>query len=111
MFRAGIEVIAFVLFAFAAGCATAAKATLENRFQAIGIPEKTAVCMVGELSETLPSDDLNDLARYSMRVSRADTTAAAIGELTKMDNPRAVAAVGQAAFACVTGFNFGGNRR
>ncbi|MEM6414125.1 MAG: hypothetical protein AAF720_05655 [Pseudomonadota bacterium] len=87
-----------------AGCATAARYTLEDRFQAIGIPEKTSVCMVDELDESLNDNDLTALAKYTTRISRASSTTAAIQELVKIDNPRAVAAIGQAGFTCVTGF-------
>jgi len=85
-------------------CASVATATLENRFQAIGIPAGTADCMVGDLSENLSNDDLQDLARYTVGLSRANSTAAAIQSLLNIDNPRAVVAVGKAGFSCVTGF-------
>ena len=87
-----------------AACATAAKYTLNDRFQAIGIPTDVTTCMVDDLEERLSSEDLQDLARYTLSVSRADTTRAAIGELMKIDNPRAVTAIGRAGFSCVTGF-------
>ncbi|MGE0408768.1 MAG: hypothetical protein AB7P23_05840 [Amphiplicatus sp.] len=85
-------------------CATLARATLEDRLQAIGIPAGTAECMVDDLGERLSEDDLQDLARYTLRLSRAETTAAAVRSLMEIDNPRAVAAVGRSAAACVTGF-------
>ncbi|MEO0399582.1 MAG: hypothetical protein AAF224_09215 [Pseudomonadota bacterium] len=88
----------------AAGCATAARVTLEDRFQAIGIPQDTAVCMVNDLDQELDTNDLTDLAQYTLRISRASSTSAALGELLKIDNPRAVAAIGKAGFSCVTGF-------
>ncbi len=84
-------------------CATAARVTLEDRFQAIGIPKSTAVCMVDDLSDNLDQSDLNDLAKYTLRISRAPSTSAAVQELLKIDNPRAVAAIGTAAFGCATG--------
>ena len=85
-------------------CATVAKATLEDRFQEIGIPEGTAVCMVDDLDKRLSDDDLSDLARYTVRLARADSTVEAIRSLLRIDNPRAVAAIGAAALGCVTGF-------
>ncbi|PQA85487.1 hypothetical protein CW354_21320 [Marinicaulis flavus] len=87
-----------------AGCATAARYTLQDRFRAIGIPAGTADCMVDELDERLSSEDLQDLARYTLRLSRADSTLAAIRSLMTIDNPRAVTAVGSSGVACVTGF-------
>lgn len=87
-----------------AGCATVARATLEDRFQAIGIPEKIALCMVDDLDRNLSNDDLQDLARYTLRLSRAETTMAAVRSLMTIDNPRAVAAVGRAGVSCITGF-------
>ena len=86
-----------------AGCATAARYTLQDRFRAIGIPADTADCMVDELDERLSSEDLQDLAQYTVRLSRADTTMAAIRSLMKIDNPRAVTAIGASGVSCVTG--------
>lgn len=90
--------------AAATSCATAARVTLENRFQAIGIPAGTADCMVGDLEQRLSSDDLQDLARYTLQLSRADSTMAAVRSLMTIDNPRAVTAIGRSAVQCVTGF-------
>ncbi len=87
-----------------AGCATAARYTLQDRFRGIGIPPNTADCMVDELDERLSSEDLQDLASYTLRLSRADSTLAAIRSLMSIDNPRAVTAVGASGVACVTGF-------
>lgn len=87
-----------------ASCATAARATLENRFEAIGLSPKMASCMVDDLDQRLDDSDLRDLARYTVGLSRADTPLQAIDTLMDIDNPRAVAAVGRAAFSCVTGF-------
>lgn len=87
-----------------AGCATVAKVTLKDRFQAIGIPAATAECMVDDLDRRLSDDDLEDLARYTVRVGRAPSTTDAIRELMKIDNPRAVTAIGRSALKCVTGF-------
>lgn len=86
-----------------AGCATAARVTLQDRFRAIGLPADTADCMVDELDERLSNEDLQDLARYTLRLSRADTTMAAIRSLMTIDNPRAVAAIGASGVSCVTG--------
>ncbi len=85
-------------------CATVARATLEDRFQAIGIPKDTALCMVDDLDERLSDDDLEDLARYTINVARAPTTTEAVRALMRIDNPRAVTAVGKSALQCVTGF-------
>ncbi|MEX0643725.1 MAG: hypothetical protein WD076_00320 [Parvularculaceae bacterium] len=87
-----------------ASCATAAKVTLEDRFQAIGIPAGTAECMVDDLDQRLSDDDLEDLARYSIGLARAKSTADAVRSLMQIDNPRAVAAIGKSAVGCVTGF-------
>jgi hypothetical protein len=86
-----------------AGCATAARYTLQDRFRAIGMPADTADCMVDELDERLSSEDLQDLAQYTVRLSRADTTMAAIRSLMTIDNPRAVTAIGASGVSCVTG--------
>jgi hypothetical protein len=87
-----------------AACATAARVTLQDRFQAIGIPKETALCMVDDIDQRLSDDDLQDLARYTLQVARAPSTIEAIRALMRIDNPRAVSAVGRAAVQCVTGF-------
>ncbi len=89
----------------AAACATAARATLQDRFEAIGLSPRMASCMVDDLDERLSDEDLRDLARYTVGLSRADTPLQAIDSLLEIENPRAVAAIGRSAFACVTGFN------
>ena len=85
-------------------CATAARYTLQDRFRAIGIPAGTADCMVDELDERLSDEDLQDLARYTFSLARADTTLGAIRSLMDIDNPRAVAAVGRSGIVCVSDF-------
>ena len=86
-----------------ASCATAARYTLQDRFRAIGLPSDTADCMVDELDQRLTDDDLADLARYTLRLARADSTLDAIRSLMTIDNPRAVSAIGSSGVACVTG--------
>lgn len=87
-----------------AACATGAKMTLQNRFEAIGLSPRMAECMVDDIDDRLSDRDLRDLARYTVGLSRADSPVEAIDSLLEIDNPRAVAAIGRAAFACVTGF-------
>lgn len=88
-----------------AACATAARVTLRDRFEAIGLSPRMAGCMVDDLDERLSDEDLRDLARYTVGLSRADTPLKAIDSLLEIENPRAVAAIGRAAFGCVTGFD------
>lgn len=83
--------------------ATAARLTLQDRFRAIGIPATTADCMVDELEQRLSAEDVQDLARYTVRLARADSTLAAIRSLMTIDNPRAVTAIGASGISCVTG--------
>lgn len=90
---------------FVASCATAAQLTLQDRFRAIGIPAGTTDCMVDELEQRLSNEDVQDLARYTLQLSRADSTFVAIQSLMRIDNPRAVTAVGRSAVGCVTGFS------
>jgi hypothetical protein len=59
--------------------------------------------MVDELDERLTNEDLQDLAQYTLRLSRADSTLAAIRALMTIDNPRAVTAIGASGVSCVTG--------
>lgn len=95
---------AALAIALLASCATAARVTLNDRFRAIGLSAKMADCMVDDLDQRLDNRDLQDLARYTVGLSRADTPLEAVESLMKIDNPRAVAAIGRAAFSCVTGF-------
>lgn len=95
---------AALALALLASCATAARVTLNDRFRAIGLSAKMADCMVDDLDQRLDNRDLQDLARYTVGLSRADTPLEAVESLMKIDNPRAVAAIGRAAFSCVTGF-------
>lgn len=86
-------------------CATVATATLDNRLQALGLPEGTADCMATDLNENLSREDVIDLTQYTFTLSRVDTPVAAVRALMNIDNPRAVTAVGKAGFKCVrTGF-------
>ena len=87
-----------------AGCATAARYTLQDRFRAIGLPDQTADCMVDELDQRLSGEDLTDLAQYTLRLSRSNSTMAAIRALMAIDNPRAVTAIGASGVACVSSF-------
>ena len=87
-----------------AACATAARYTLQDRFRAIGIPADISDCMVDELEMRLSPEDLQDLARYTLQLSRADSTFAAIRSLMTIDNPRAVTAIGRSGVQCVSGF-------
>jgi hypothetical protein len=97
-------ILAALSLALAASCATSAKMTLNDRFKAIGLSAEMADCMVDDLDDRLSDDDLRDLARYAAGLSRADTPGRAVDALLEFDNPRAVAAIGRAAFSCVTGF-------
>lgn len=95
---------AALVLALLASCATAARATLNDRFRAIGLSADMADCMVDDLDQRLDDRDLQDLAEFTVGLARADSAIEAVDSLRKIDNPRAVAAVGRAAFSCVTGF-------
>lgn len=96
--------LASAAIAIVAGCATAAKITLQDRFQAIGLSADMAGCMVDDLENRLSSEDIQDLARYTIGLSRANSPQKAIQSLMEIDNPRAVAAIGRSGLSCVTGF-------
>jgi len=85
-----------------ASCATVATASLENRLQAIGLNAETAGCMATDLNDRLSQDDVIDLTRYTFNIARADNALGVIEALRGIDNPRAVQAVGQSGFKCVT---------
>lgn len=95
---------ALILTLGISACATVASFTLQDRFRAIGLPPEIADCMVGELEQSLSSEDLQDLARYTIGLARADSTFGAVRSLMQIENPRAVRAVGSSAVSCVTGF-------
>ena len=95
---------AALALALLASCATSAKVTLNERFRAIGLSPDMADCMVDDLDERLDSRDLRDLADFTVGLSRAETPLEAVDSLRRIDNPRAVAAIGRAAFSCVSGF-------
>jgi len=95
---------AALAFALLASCATSARATLNDRFRAIGLSPDMADCMVDELDQRLDSRDLRDLADFTVGLSRAETPLEAVDSLRRIDNPRAVAAIGRSAFSCVSGF-------
>ncbi len=84
------------------GCATLTTATLENRLQAIGLSADTASCMATDLNESLSQDDVIDLTRYTFNIATSSSTLGVIRELLKIDNPRAVSAVGKAGVSCVS---------
>lgn len=60
--------------------------------------------MIDDLDRRLSDDDLEYLARYTVNVARAPSTLEAVRALMRIDNPRAVTAVGKSALQCVTGF-------
>ncbi|MBI1364969.1 MAG: hypothetical protein GC153_03320 [Alphaproteobacteria bacterium] len=93
-----------VLAAACASCVTVARATLQNRFEALGIPQNTSSCMVDELDRSLSDQELQQLARFSVELSRSETTLAAIRSLMRIDNSNIAAAVGQAGVSCISGF-------
>ena len=96
--------VGLALLVLTTSCATAARYTLQDRFRAIGIPAETADCMVDEIDERLSDQDFQDLAQYTLRLSRAETTFDAVQSLMTIDNPRAITAIGASALTCVTGF-------
>ena len=69
-------------------CATVARVTLEDRFQAIGIPKDTALCMVDDLDQRLSDDDLEYLARYTVNVARARSRVTITGICSCECSPR-----------------------
>lgn len=87
--------------ALLSACATGAKLTIENRLAAIGLPTGQASCMAGQLEERLSSEDLQDVARYTLTLSRADSTGETLDALMRIDNPRAVAAIGASGVSCL----------
>ncbi len=88
-------------------CATLATATLENRFQAIGLPAGTAECMATDLNENLSNDDVIELTRHTFSVATSDSPVAIVRALMEIENPRVVTQVGKAGVSCVTSGFFG----
>ncbi|MEM9706526.1 MAG: hypothetical protein AAF850_10680 [Pseudomonadota bacterium] len=82
-------------------CATTARVTIQDRLQTIGLPETQARCLATELDERLDTEDLTDVARYTLTLSQASSPGQALDALLRIDNPRAVAAIGASGISCV----------
>lgn len=83
-----------------AACASGPKYTIEDQLEKTGIPKNRASCMAGQLDERLSDDDLRELAGYMKTLGRADTPGQALDALLKIDNPRAVVAIGASGLSC-----------
>ncbi len=84
-----------------ASCTTGARLTIENRLAAIGLPAGQAACMANQLEERLSSEDLQDVARYTLTLSRAESAGETIDALMQIENPSAVAAIGASGVSCI----------
>lgn len=82
-------------------CATVSpRAKLVDRFMEFGFSEDRAFCLADELDQRLDRDDLSDVAYYVDGLNNVDTAREALDALLRIDNPRAVAAIGAAGLSC-----------
>ncbi len=85
----------------AAACATVSpRARVEDRFVEFGLSRDRASCLADELDERLDRDDLADVADYVGGLNAVTSAGEALDALLRIENPRAVAAIGAAGIAC-----------
>jgi len=85
----------------AAACATVSpRVRVEESFIDFGLSQERASCLANELDERLDRGDLADVADYVSGLNRVDTPRQALDALLRIDNPRAVGAIGAAGIAC-----------
>lgn len=90
-----------VLCALAAGCATAADVTIENRLVDLGLTEHRAACMSDDLGERLTDRELAVLARHLDGLSRADTPGQLIDAVAAVEEPGLAGAVLASGASCL----------
>jgi hypothetical protein len=84
-----------------AACATAARATIENRLVSLGLSQARASCMASELDERLDDGELTELARHTFSLSRADDPAEVVEALGGIDDFTIARAVASSGIACI----------
>ncbi len=85
-------------------CATISpRARIENRLVEIGLSERKAGCMAGELDNRLDRSDLNDVADFLGDVNQASSDGENYDALLNIDNARAAAAIAAAGLSCAFG--------
>ncbi len=88
-------------FIFVAACATVSPhARVEKRFIDFGVSEERARCLADELDQRLDREDLAAVADYVEGLNNVDTAREALEALLRIENPRAVVAIGPAGIAC-----------
>ncbi len=94
----------FAAMLLVSACATVSpRAELEDRFVEFGLSEERAACLADELDERLDRDDLADVSDYIAGLNDVDSAGAALDALLRIENPRAVSAIGGASLACAFG--------
>ena len=82
-------------------CATVATATIENRFEDLGMSERRAACMGAELHERLDDAQLTTLARHMVTLTRADSAGEVVDAVASIDDFRIARAVAGSGAACL----------
>lgn len=85
----------------AAACATVSpRARVEDRFVEFGLSRERAGCLADELDQRLDRNDLAAVADYVGGLNAVTSAGEALDALLRIENPRAVAAIGAAGVAC-----------
>lgn len=96
-------VIATLVFA-QAGCATITPASrIEQRLVTLGLSRDAAGCVASGLEERLDRNDLVGVARFLDGLRPNRTAGEVVRSLSRIQNPRAAAAVGATALSCAFG--------
>ena len=92
------------ILAMTTSCASVApRQSIEDQFVDFGFNRDRAACLADELQDRLDRDDLSDLADYISGLNSVDTPRQALDALLRIENPRAVAAIGPAGLSCALG--------
>ena len=94
-------VLALAAVAGSGGCATLATATIEDRLVDLGLSERRAACMAGELDARLDDEDLTRLARHAVTLGRSDSPGQVVDALAGVDDLGIAAAVVASGTACL----------
>ncbi len=99
-FLVGISTMIITALALS-GCVTVAKYTIKDNLVDMGFSPGKASCMADQLEERLSDEDIQDLARYTAGLSRADSPGQALDALMKVDNARAAGAITASGISCL----------
>jgi hypothetical protein len=85
-------------------CATASRFTIEDRLRELGLSREYSGCIADELAQRLDSRELNEFARFTVRITGGGDRDDIIRSLSDISNDRIARAVSAAALSCVISF-------